>query len=83
MKHRLDRLLRNARLDRPRIGLVSMWDVENNAVRILAATLRAAGHKVVEIYFKDWISNKTYRYDLRDCETSPDHSKPKKPIETI
>ena len=57
MKHRLDRLFRNARLDRPRIGLVSMWDVENNAVRILAATLRAAGHKVVEIYFKDWISN--------------------------
>jgi len=34
-----------------------MWDVENNAVRILAATLRKQGHKVVEIYFKDWISN--------------------------
>lgn len=34
-----------------------MYDVENNAVRILAATLRRAGHEVVEIYFKDWISN--------------------------
>ena len=34
----------------------SLWDVENNAVRT-AATLRAAGHKVTEIYFKDWISN--------------------------
>jgi hypothetical protein len=34
-----------------------MYDVENNAVRILAATLREAGHHVTEIYFKDWISN--------------------------
>ena len=57
MQHRLDRLFRNARLDGPRIGIISTWDVENNAVRVLAATLRAAGHHVVEIYFKDWISN--------------------------
>jgi radical SAM superfamily enzyme YgiQ (UPF0313 family) len=34
-----------------------MYDVENNAVRILAATLRAGGHHVSELYFKDWISN--------------------------
>lgn len=57
MQHRLDKLFRDARLDEPRVGIVSLWDVENNAVRILAATLRAAGYKVVEIYFKDWISN--------------------------
>lgn len=57
MNHRLKKLIRQARYDEPRIALVSMWDVENNAVRILAATLRAAGHSVVEIYFKDWISN--------------------------
>lgn len=57
MQHRLDKLLKSSKRDEPRIALVSMWDVENNAVRILAATLRAAGHKVVEIYFKDWISN--------------------------
>lgn len=40
-----------------RIGIVSMYDVENNAVRILAGTLRQGGHHVAEIYFKDWISN--------------------------
>ena len=57
MKHRLEKLRRNSRLEEPRIAIVSMWDVENNAVRILAATLRAAGHSVIEIYFKDWISN--------------------------
>ena len=57
MKHRLEALRRVSRLEEPRIAIVSMWDVENNAVRILAGTLRAAGHSVVEIYFKDWISN--------------------------
>lgn len=57
MQHRLDSLARLARLDGPRIGIVSTWDVENNAVRILAATLRAAGHHTTEIYFKDWVSN--------------------------
>ena len=57
MQHRIDKLIRSSRLDEPRIAIVSLWDVENNAVRILAATLRASGHKVVEVYFKDWISN--------------------------
>jgi anaerobic magnesium-protoporphyrin IX monomethyl ester cyclase len=57
MQHRLDPLLRSARLDGPRVGIISTWDVENNAVRILAGTLRHAGHHVAEIYFKDWISN--------------------------
>ena len=54
---RLDSLFVNAKKDGARVGILSTWDVENNAVRILAATLRAAGHHVVEIYFKDWISN--------------------------
>lgn len=57
MQHRLDRLVHDARLDGPRIGIVSTWDIENNAVRILAATLRQGGHHCAEIYFKDWISN--------------------------
>ncbi|MEL6344991.1 MAG: radical SAM protein [Myxococcota bacterium] len=57
MQHRLDRLFRDARIDGPRLGIISTWDVENNAVRILAATLRAHGHHCAEIYFKDWISN--------------------------
>jgi radical SAM superfamily enzyme YgiQ (UPF0313 family) len=55
--HRVARMAARARADGPRVALLSTWDVENNAVRILAATLRAAGHHVVEIYFKDWISN--------------------------
>ncbi len=38
-------------------GLVSLYDVENNAVRVLAACARAAGYRTVEIYFKDWVNN--------------------------
>lgn len=40
-----------------RIALVSMYDIENNAVRTLAAELRQAGHHCTEIYFKDWRNN--------------------------
>ncbi|MFM7200102.1 MAG: B12-binding domain-containing radical SAM protein [Myxococcota bacterium] len=40
-----------------RFALVSMYDIENNAVRILAAGLRRAGHHCTEIYFKDWRNN--------------------------
>ena len=57
MNPRLEQLVRAAGQDGPRIGIISMYDVENNAVRILAATLRQAGVHVTEIYFKDWISN--------------------------
>lgn len=57
MNHRIESLTRHARRDGPRIGIISTWDVENNAVRTLSATLRRDAHKVVEIYFKDWISN--------------------------
>ena len=57
MNSRIERLVANTRGRGPRVGIVSMYDVENNAVRILAGTLRAGGHHVAEIYFKDWISN--------------------------
>lgn len=57
MNHRLEALKTQSRKHGPRIGILSTWDVENNAVRILAATLRAKGHHVAEIYFKDWVSN--------------------------
>lgn len=40
-----------------RMALVALYDVENNAVRVLAAELRRRGHHVAEVYFKDWISN--------------------------
>ena len=42
---------------RVRLGLVSLYDVENNAVRLLAACARAAGYRCVELYFKDWVNN--------------------------
>ena len=56
-QHRIGRMRDNAAKHGTRIALVSLYDVENNAVRLLAATLRRRGHHVVEIYFKDWISN--------------------------
>lgn len=39
------------------VGLVSLYDFENNAIRQLAAGLRRAGRRVVEVYFKDWRNN--------------------------
>lgn len=40
------------------MALISVYDTENNAVRQLAAGLRAAGRRVVEVYFKDWRNNR-------------------------
>lgn len=40
------------------VALVSVYDLENNAVRQLAAGLRSTGRRVVEIYFKDWRNNR-------------------------
>lgn len=40
------------------VGLVSLYDFENNAVRQLAAALRSRGFRVVEVYFKDWQNNR-------------------------
>ncbi len=57
LNRRLEKLRESTAGRSARIGLVSMYDVENNAVRILAAGLRQGGHHVTEIYFKDWISN--------------------------
>jgi anaerobic magnesium-protoporphyrin IX monomethyl ester cyclase len=57
MNPRLQRLIETTKGRPVRMGIVSMYDVENNAVRIIAAHLRAAGHHVTEIYFKDWVSN--------------------------
>jgi radical SAM superfamily enzyme YgiQ (UPF0313 family) len=39
------------------LGLISLYDVENNATRLIAACARKAGYRVVEIFFKDWINN--------------------------
>jgi hypothetical protein len=39
------------------VALVSLYDVENNAVRQLAAGLRQRGFEVAEVYFKDWRNN--------------------------
>lgn len=40
------------------MGFISLYDVENNAVRLLSACARQAGYRVVELYFKDWVNNK-------------------------
>jgi len=57
LHHRIKRLTTAVKGRPLRVGILSLYDVENNAVRILSATLRSDGHDVVEIYFKDWISN--------------------------
>ena len=57
MNDRLETLRQNGTVRGARFGIVSMYDVENNAVRTLAAMLREGGHHCTEIYFKDWISN--------------------------
>jgi len=41
----------------PTLALVSLYDIENNAIRQLAAAVRRTGRRVVEIYFKDWKNN--------------------------
>ncbi len=40
-----------------RVALLSLYDVENTAVRQLAHYLRGEGHSAVEVYFKDWKNN--------------------------
>ncbi len=57
MNPRLRTAARRAPVEGPRIALVSLYDVENNAVRLLASVLRSAGFHAVEVYFQDWISN--------------------------
>ncbi len=43
---------------RPTIGFISLYLVENRALRSLAAFLRERGVRVVEVYFKDWANNR-------------------------
>ena len=40
-----------------KLALISIYDLENNAVRLLAHYLRQRGHQVLEVYFKDWKNN--------------------------
>ena len=40
-----------------RLALISLYDLENSAVRVLAWYLRRRGHQVLEVYFKDWKNN--------------------------
>lgn len=40
-----------------KLAHISLYDRENNAVRLLAEITRKAGHPTLEIYFKDWINN--------------------------
>ena len=42
---------------RTRIALVSIYDIENNATRSLAALLRQKGYSPIEVYLKDWANN--------------------------
>ena len=42
---------------RNHLALVSLYVLENNGVRHVAAALREQGFKVTEIYFKDWVNN--------------------------
>lgn len=39
------------------VALISLWVKENNGIRILAASLRRAGFRTFEIYFKDYRNN--------------------------
>lgn len=49
-----------------KMGFISLYDIENNAARLLGACARQAGYQFTEIYFKDWINNK---FDPpKDCE---------------
>lgn len=40
-----------------KIGLISLYALENNGIRYVASSLREAGFEVIEIYFKDWKNN--------------------------
>ncbi len=46
------------RSDRFTVALISLYDLENNAIRQLASGLRHKGWRVLEIYFKDWRNNR-------------------------
>ncbi|MDP8234641.1 MAG: radical SAM protein [Candidatus Saelkia tenebricola] len=39
------------------VGLMSLYTVENNGLRVLSSILRENGYRVIEIYLKDWKNN--------------------------
>ena len=41
-----------------KIAVVSLYALENNGIRHVASSLREAGFRVTEIYFKDWVNNR-------------------------
>ncbi len=38
--------------------MISLYALENNGVRHVASSLRRAGFRVTEVYFKDWVNNR-------------------------
>jgi len=50
------------------LGLVSLYLVENRALRCLAAFLRQRGVRVVEVYFNDWANNRLDAPDDAELE---------------
>ncbi len=40
------------------VAIVSLYALENNGTRHVASSLREAGFRVTEIYFKDWVNNR-------------------------
>jgi len=40
------------------VGLISLYDIENNAIRSIASVLRKNGFRVFEIYLKNWVNNR-------------------------
>ncbi len=54
------------------INLISLYDVENNAVRGIAALLRKNGYRVFEIYFKNWVNNRLFWPKERELDNLVD-----------
>ena len=40
------------------VAIISLYALENNGVRHVAASLREEGFRVTEVYFKDWVNNR-------------------------
>jgi len=55
--HKSDKQSETVSPKKCRVGIISLYDYENNATRLIAATLRREGYYVAEIYFKDWKNN--------------------------
>lgn len=40
------------------VAIISLYALENNGTRHVSSSLREAGFRVTEIYFKDWVNNR-------------------------